>query len=881
VSLRQFVARLRSLWNRDRLESDLDAEISFHLSEEADERAAAGLTSDQADRAARVDFGNATRVREDTREAWGIGFAERLAQDVRYAIRGMRRQPAFSVAAVLTLALGIGANTAIFSLVNGIVLRPLPYPEPGRLVSITGTYPKGALVEMRAAVRTMTVAAYAEGHELNLAGLGEPIRLTGTLVSAGLLSVLGARPALGRTFRPGEDLPGNDAVVILSAAVWEQRFARDPQIVGRSITLDGVDRQVVGVMPADFRFPSAKTQIWIPFHADARTPSTYWGGDFMPVVARLLPGVTLEQARADVRRFQAHVLALFPWAMPASWNADVSVVPLQRDMVADVRTRLLMLLGVVGLVLATACANVANLTLARAASRTKEMSVRRALGAGQPRLVRQLLTESVVLACAGGVLGLAVAVQGLGSLKRLLPADTPRLADVHVDWHVLVFTAVLVAITGLAFGLVPALHGSRAPLTDSLRTGGRGTSFSVSQRLRSALVIAEIGFAVLLVVAAGLLVRSFRALSHVNTGFRAEHVMTARITPSEPFCRDEARCLAFYRQVLDQIGSAPEVGGAALVNTLPLDGRVAKRSLNLEGRSGTGPEASPLFWLNIVTPEYFRVMGIPVQSGRTFTDADLSGNPPVAVISRATAVRFWGDDSPIGKQFTFVGEKHRHTVVGVVGDVRAHDLRRDIPNWIVGTAYVPYSPKATLEDGRIPAEMSVAILTTADGSHLEAALRRVIGSLSQDVPVSDVQTMDAVMSDAVASPASVTTLFVGFAGVALALGAIGIYGVLSFLVSKRSREIGIRIALGARRQDVLWSIMKEGAQLALAGIGLGMAAAAAVTRLLSQELYGVGPGDPITYLAVAAIMIVVTMAACSVPTYRAMRVDPVIALRQE
>jgi predicted permease len=881
VRLRQFGARLRSLWHRDRLESELDEEIRFHLSEEADERTATGLTSDEARLAARRDFGNATLVREATREVWGWGFAERLAQDVRYAARIMRRQPGFSAAAVLTLGLGIGANTAIFSLVNGILLRPLPYAEPERLVSVTGTYPRGAVVEMREWTRTMRVAAYADGHELNLAGLGEPIRLTSTLVSAELLSVLGAHPALGRTFQPGEDMAGRDNYVILSAAVWEERFARDPTVIGRAITLDGTSREVVGVMPSDFRFPSAKTQVWIPLHADPRTPATYWAGDFMPVVARLQPGVTLEQARADVRRFQAHVPSLFPWAMPASWNANVSVVPLQSGMVADVRARLLMLLGVVALVLLIACANVANLTLARAASRAKEIGVRCALGAGQRRIAGQLLTESVVLACAGGVLGLLVAVQGLASLKRLLPPDTPRLADVHVDWRVLAFTAALVVVTGLSFGLVPALHASRAALTESLRAGGRSVSSSVTQRLRHALVIAEIAFAVLLVIAAGLLVRSFWALSHVNAGFQPDHVITARLTPSQSFCSDDARCLAFYRQVLERIQASPGAGSAALVNTLPLDGRVAKRSLTLEGRSSPGVENSPLFWLTVITPEYFRVMSVPLLSGRTFTDADLSGNPPVAILPRATARRFWTDGSAIGKRIRFVGEAEWHTVVGIVEDVRAHDLTHDVPDWIVGTAYVPYSPKATLEDGRIPAEMTIAAVTTADASQFAAALRDIVAGLSQEIPVSDVQSMRATVADAVASPASVTTLFVAFAGVALALGVIGIYGVLSFLVSKRTREIGIRLALGAQRQDVFRSIMKEGAQLALAGIGVGMAAAVVVTRVLSQELYGIGPADPITYLAVAVITVIVTMAACSVPTYRAMRVDPVIALRQE
>ena len=810
-----------------------------------------------------------------------LRVSEPLIQDVRYAIRTMRRHPGFSAVAMLTLALGIGANTAIFSLVNGILLRPLPYPESERLVSITGTYPTGAFVEMRASTRVMRVATYAEGHEFNLSGHGDPVRLTTTLISAELLSVLGARPALGRTFQPGEDMAGRDGSVILSHAVWEQRFARDPDIVGRSITLDGVSREVVGVMPAAFRFPSPTTQIWIPLHADPRSPATYWAGDFMRVVARLHPGVPLEQARAEVRAFQARIPALFPWPMPASWNANVSVVPLQEAIVADARARLLMLLGVVILVLLIACVNVANLSLARAASRGKEISVRCALGAGQSRIARQVLTESVVLACSGGVLGLVVAARGLALLKRLLPPDTPRLTDVDLDWRVLAFTAALTLLTGLAFGLAPALHASRTALMDSLKTGGQHAFSSVSQRLRHALVVAEIAFAVLLMIAAGLLVRSFWALSHVDAGFQPERVITARITPSQGLCSDAERCLAFYREVLERIRTSPGVSHAALVNTLPLDGRVAKRSLNLEGRSASGSEGAPLFWLNVVTPEYFRVMSISLVSGRYFTDAELSGNPPVAIVPRATARRFWTEDDAIGKHVRFAGETEWRTIVGIVGDVRAHDLRQDEPGFIVGTVYVPFSRRATLEGGQVPTAMTVAVVTTADTSRFEATLRETIAGLTQDVPVSDVQTMRATVADAVASPASVTTLVVAFAGLALTLGAIGIYGVLSFLVSRRTREIGIRIALGAQRQDVFRWIMKEGAQLALAGVGLGLAAAAIVTRALSAELYGVGPTDPFTYVTVAMVMAIVTLAACCVPTYRAMRVDPLIALRLE
>ncbi len=543
-----------------------------------------------------------------------------LIQDVRYAVRQLRKSPGFTTVAVITLALGIGANTAIFSLVNGILLVSLPYPKSEELVSVTGTYPKGALVAMREQVHSMDVAAYAEGHEFNLTRFGEPVRLTGTEVSAELLSVLGARPELGRTFRPGEDSAGGDNYVVLSHALWEQRFGRDPAIIGRSIELEGVSRQVVGVMPADFHFPSPKTQLWVPLHNDSRDTPTYWAGDFMPVIGRLHPGSSMAQAAAEIRVFQSHVFALFPWRMPADWNKDVSVVKLQNGMVADVRVRLLLLLGAVVLVLMIACANVANLTLSRAAAREKEMGIRSALGAGRQRIARQLLTESVVLSTLGGSFGLALAAAGIALLKTSLPADTPRLADVHLDWRVLVFTGALALVTGLIFGLAPALQLSRSAVAESLNSAGRGAAASVSQWLRSSMAIAEVAFAVLLVISAGLLIRSFWALSHVDPGFRPEQIVTARITPNESFCNDTARCLAFYRSVLDEARTAPGVTDAALVNTLPLGGRVTKRSFDLEDfmnvPNGTN---QPLFWLDVVTPDYFRVMGVPLLAGRWFT----------------------------------------------------------------------------------------------------------------------------------------------------------------------------------------------------------------------------------------------------------------------
>lgn len=871
---------LKQVFSRRRVYDDLSEEIQQHLEEKIDELVSQGIPRTEAVAAARREFGNVSLAEEESREVWQWPSLESFAADVRYGARTLRKSPAFTWIAVITLALGIGANTAIFSLVNGILLIPLPYPDADRLVSVTGAYPQGGLVAMREQVRAMDVAAYAEGHDVNLTGRGEALRLTATLVSAELCSVLNAPPELGRIFEHGDDVPGQDSYVLLSHALWQQQFAADPTIVGRSIELDGVSREVIGVMPADFRFPSTKTQLWIPLHNDPRNVSTYWAGDYMPVIGRLHPGATIQQARAETSVFQSHVGALFPWPMPASWNADVTVVPLQNGMVADVRARLLLLLAAVAMVLLIACTNVVNLTLSRTATREREFALRAAMGAGRQRIMRQLLTESVLLGSLGGLLGLAFATEGLRLLKTLLPADTPRLINVHMDWRVLAFTGGLSILTGLFVGFAPALQISRGALIDSLKSGGRGATVSVSQRLRSALVVGEIALAVLLVIAAGLMIRSFWSLSHVNPGFHPEQILTARITPNESFCSDPQRCLTFYRSVLDQVRSFPGVSGDAVVNTLPLGGRVSKRSLELENHVGAAGEAEPLFWLNVITPDYFRVMGIRVLSGRGFEESDLSG-APVAWVTAETVHRFWPSESAIGKHIKFVDDTNWRTIVGVISDVRAFDLQRNAPQWIDGTVYVPYNLLATLEDKRVPSQMTIAIHSAMDSSQVAGLLRESVAAVNHEVAVSEVQTMSAVVSGAVSTPAATTSLFVAFAALALVLGIIGIYGVLSYLVSQRTREIGLRVALGAQRRDVLYLVMEEGARFSLAGIAIGVVGAFLVTRLMASELYGISPLDPITYLGVALVMLAVTLLACYVPTRRAMRVDPLVALRYE
>jgi predicted permease len=703
------------------------------------------------------------------------------------------------------------------------------------------------------------------------------VRVSGAKVSAELFGVLGVAPAVGRTFRAGEDQAARDGVVLLSEALWRSRFGGDRGIVGRSITVDGRRREVVGVLPARIDLPSRRTQLWVPLSLDARDTVRYWAGDFMPLVGRLRPGVTAARAQAELRLFQGEVRRLFPWRMPDEWNRDPAIVPLHTALVGGVAGRLAILSAAVLVVLVIACANVANLSLSRAATRGREIGIRTAFGGTPGRVARQLLTEHLLLAGAGAACGFALAWPLLAVLIRVLPPETPRLGAVALDWRALLFSALLAVLTGAAFGLAPVVQTLRLKLRAVLESGGRLGGSTMAAPVRRALAVGQIGAAAVLVIAAGLLVRSLWALAHVDPGFRTSGLVTARLSADDARCGDAARCLAFYRTLEDRLRAIPGVRDAVLVNALPLTGSVAKRSLELEGYVVPAGKTAPLFRLTIASPGYGRLAGLRLVAGRALADRDRAGEP-VALVSAASARRFWPGRSAVGQHVRFVGESRWRTVVGVVGDVRAHTLAADEPDWIDGALYVPHAADVTLEDGRVPAEMVAVLDTTQAASHLAGPLQR-LAQEAGGLVVDDVRGIDAIVAAATAAPASTASVLVATALLALALGSLGVYAVVSFLVSRRTQEFGIRVALGAVPRDMRWLVLREGAVLCAAGLVAGIVGALVLTRWLAAELHGVSPFDPLTYLVVAGTMGPVTVLACLVPARRAMRVDPLTVLR--
>jgi putative ABC transport system permease protein len=817
-------------------------------------------------------------------------------QDLRYGARMLWKSPVVSLVAVAALALGIGANTAIFSVVNTVLLRPLPFAEAERLVMVWDTHPlarklgydyvpgsNGSFADFRQQSDSFEQMAALDTWIVNLTGRNEPERIEGTKVSTSLFPLLRARPMLGRAFTPEEEKQGAAHVVILSHGLWQRRFGGDANIVGQTVTLDGEQYEVVGVMPPDFSFPqnsglpaffpfAQKTDLWTPWVLTEEERQNY-GSHHLAIIGRLKPGRTLQQAQAELSTIASRLEQERPDELK---DFGVNVMPLREQVIGKSRTAILVLLCVVGFVLLIACANVANLLLARAASRQKEVAIRTALGASRSRVIRQLLTESVLLAFIGGALGVLLAMWGVDLLVALSPGDIPRTGEIGIDARVLAFTFGVSLLTGLVFGLAPALQASSSDLHEALKEGGRGgTTGPRRARVRAVLIVSEVALALVLLVGAGLLVRSFFKLRNVSPGYDPENVLTLDIPLPGTRYKEDAQLTAFYQRLIERVKALPGVEAVGAVSHLPLTGAEELDGFEVEGRPriDAGENAQTADF-RVVSPDYFGTMKIPLVRGRYFTERDTADTPGVIIIDETLAQRFFPGEDPLGKRIDEYGSRNKLgylTIVGVVSGIKHSSLDAEPKP----AMYVSYLQSPWLD-------MTLTVRTSGPGAeNLAAAVRQEVWALDKDQPVAGVQTMESLFAKAVA-PQRFQMLLVGlFAAVALLLSVVGIYGVMAYSVTQRTHEIGIRMALGAQRGDVFKLLMGQGMTQALIGIAIGLVGAFILTRLMSSLLYGVSATDPLTFAGVSLLLTSVALLACYVPARRAMKVDPMVALRYE
>jgi putative ABC transport system permease protein len=814
---------------------------------------------------------------------------ETFWQDMRFGLRMLMKKPGFTLTAVLTLALGIGANTAIFSVVNSVLLKPLPYKEPQRLVMVNHHYPK---LDLKASVSAIGYTHYRDNSQtfenlmafspwqVNLTGTGEPERLSGIAVTATFFPTLGIDAAKGRIFLSEENQPGREKVVVLTDALWRRRFGADPNILNQTILLNGESYVVVGIMPQGFQFGREFGQVVELFSpivfTEAQLQPGRWRNEFLTVLARLQANVTIEQAQAEMDAIAANVRQQYfgggDAADPASWGLMLRSV--HELVVGDIRPALLVLLAAVVLVLLIACANVANLLLARAASRQKEVAIRAALGASRVRMIRQFLTESLLLSLAGGTLGTLLAIGGINVLLKLNQDMIPRSNEIAIDSRVLFFTMGLSLITGIIFGLVPALHSSKTDLQAILKEGGRSGSNSIKSGVRSALVVAEIALALVLLIGAGLLVRSFTKLQEVTPGFTTGNLLVIQLSLPDNQYREPQQIDNFFQKALERIQALPGVQAAGVASTVPMSGNNSSGSFSIEGRTVQPGEMSP--WGNrwLAGATYFQTMNIPLLQGRYFDDRDVVSTSPVAIIDESMRRKYWSDENPIGKRISFQrdpqGNPIWREVVGVVGHVRHKGLEGESP-----VQY--YLPHRQLSGS----SMYVVARTITDPSSLTSAVRSAIQSVDRELPVYRVTTMDQVVSDSLTQRRFALTLMSIFALVALILAAIGLYGVMAYSVTQRTHEIGIRLALGASRGNVLKMIVGQGFLLALIGVSIGLTAAFGLTRLMAALLFGVSAIDPLIFVSLPLLLAGVAAIASWIPGRRATHVDPMIALRYE
>ena len=806
---------------------------------------------------------------------------ESLFKDIRYGFRMLAKKPGFTVVAALTLALGIGANTAIFSVVNAVLLRPLPYREPGRLVEIWETNPIKGWTDAPAAPANFYdwekqndvfegMANYSPGPgNFSLTGKDEPERLRGQTVSGNLFSVLGVEASLGRTFFSEETWKGKHEVVILSYGLWKRRFGEDPNLIGQMISLGGKNYTVVGVMPDGFYFPTKEVDLWVPWGFDPAQIPDLRRPHFTRVVARLKSGQTLAQAQTEMNTIAGRLEQEYPGT---NIKMGVGLGLLHDWTVTDTRLPLLILLAAVGFILLIACANIANLLLARAATRMREMAIRTALGAGRRRLVRQLLTESLLMAAGGGALGLLLAVWGKELLLAFSPGNIPRFDEISIDGSVFGFTLGITFLTTLIFGLVPALASSKIDLTLSLKEGGqKGGGDARHNRARNLFVVLEVAFALMLLIGAGLMIKSFMRLQRVDPGFDPDNILALQISLPGSKYKEDPQLIAFYQQALERIKSLPGVGDAGLTLALPSQGPAWTSDFTIEGRSPEeyGKEVRH----NVVSSDYFRTMRVPLASGRLFSDYDDKDHPTVVVINEALARGFFSNEDPIGKRLKFSKPEVKDdwiTIVGVVKNEKLEGLAAEVKPEV----YQPFTQSANNF-------VNLVVRTTTDPRALTTAVRREISALDKDVPIFNIKTMKEVLYESVARERFTVLLLTIFAGVALILSTVGIYGVMSYAVTQRTHEIGIRMALGANASDVLTLVVRQGVKLAIAGVGLGVAGAFALTGLIEKLLFGVGATDPLTFTVISLLLTFVALLACWLPARRAAKVDPMIALRYE
>jgi putative ABC transport system permease protein len=873
---------LIDLFRRGRLDRDLDEEIRAHLDMLVEENRRRGLSDEAARTAAFRSFGGVALVQEDCRREWGLPPLETWLADARYGLRSFRRNPGFAAAAALSLALGIGANTAIFSVVHAVLIEPLPYQESDELVMVwertrlanyrndRDTPAPGNFQDWKDRNRVFTSMAAIGYRSWNVSGMGAPIRVEGEAVSASLFPVLRVGAALGRVFTPEEDRPGGPPVALLGHGLWTRHFGADPRVVGRSVLLDGQAYTVVGVMPQGFRFPDADDQIWVPIDL---TPQQLANREshYLRVVARLRPGVSIARAQQQMDAAAQQLAREHP---DSNAGVGVQVVSLRDQIVGDVRPALLVLLAVVGVVLTMVCVNVGTLLLARASTRRREFAVRRALGASRARLARQVLTEGLVLSCAGGGLGLLLAVWGVTALRSLAPADTPRFGEVGWNGQVVVFHLAVAFAAGLLFGAFPAVRVGRSETDDGLRDHSRSSAASSPLRMRSLLVVAQAALGVVVLMGAGLLLRSFRNLQSVPLGFRPEGILTFRVILRGSRYAALPDRTAFYRETLERIEALPGVRSAASVSFLPLTFAGRTSGILVEGRAPPPQSALPVADFRSVTPEYFRTMGIPRTSGRDFAWSDMPSTVPVAVVSEGMASAFWPSQQALGKRFTLGtsrGSSPLFTVVGVVGNVRQLNLA-DPPRPAV---YFP----ASQDQGSGEILRDWVVRTGGDPSSLFPAIAGIFRNADPDLPISRVRTMHDVRAASLGTQRFGLRIVGLFGLLALALAVVGLYGVLSYTVARRTHELAIRMALGAGRAHVLRLVLGQGARLTLLGVAIGAIAALAATRALASLLYGVGARDPLTFVAVSLIFVAVALVACAAPVHHALRVDPITALK--